>query len=121
MYDLTMALVDYEVEFAFEQEPTIIIVAPLQLDSSGVRCQDLVSGVMRSIAIDGNRWHMGINQVESSDMRQESPEGSRITPGRLRSFSFSLRFICRYTCLQRNSAAMHAEQCNAMRACDVRA
>ena len=81
MYDLTMALVDYEVEFAFEQEPTkIIIVAPLQLDSSGVRCQDLVSGVMRSIAIDGNRWHMGINQVESSDMRQESPEGSRITP-----------------------------------------
>ena len=58
MYDLTMALVDYEVEFAFDQEPTkIIIVVPLQLDSSGVRCQDLVSGVMRSIAIDGNRWH----------------------------------------------------------------
>ena len=74
MYDLSMALVDYEVEFAFEQEPTIIIVAPLQLDSSGVRCQDLVSGVMRSIAIDGNRWHMGINQVESSDMRQVRKE-----------------------------------------------
>ena len=118
MYDLTMALVDYEVEFAFEQEPTIIIVAPLQLDSSGVRCQDLVSGVMRSIAIDGNRWHMGINQVESSDMRQESPEGSRITPGRLRSFSFSLRFIA-FT----RACNATLQQCmqSTMRACDVRA
>ena len=77
MYDLTMALVDYEVEFAFEQEPTIIIVAPLQLDSSGVRCQDLVSGVMRSIAssIDGNMDQYG--HQSGGIIRHEARESGR--------------------------------------------